>query len=122
MKVRKPRWRVSYAMKDAARRMIEDIRQQMAEHKDRFMFQSRMTDAGTEIKLLLTRRDVSKAEEDLSLLSCSYVRRFPDSVSSSKVINRGTWSEMQEWVMGSRCIDEVAEALDNQNKYTVYWD
>lgn len=120
-KERKPRWEVSYAMKDTARRVIEDIRNQVAEYKDRYMFLSQMVVSGAEIKLSLTRRDVSKSE-DVSMLSCSYERRMPDYVSSSGVIYRGTWEEMKEWIMGGHCIDEVAKTLDSQDKHTCYWD
>ena len=121
-KERKPRWDVSYAMKDAAWRMIEDIRSQVKEHKDRYMFSSQMVVSGAEIKLTLTRSDVTKTTEDISKLSCSYERRVPDYVSSSSVIHRGTWEEMKEWIMDSRCIDEAAKSLDSQDKETVYWD
>ena len=50
-KERKPRWEVSYAMKDAAWRMIEDIRSQVREHEDRYMFPSKMVVSGAEIEL-----------------------------------------------------------------------
>ncbi len=120
-KERKPRWTVSHAMKDAAWHMIENIRSQVAENKDRYLFSSQMVVSGAEIKLSLTRSDASKSE-DVSMLSCSYEKMVPDYVSSSSVINRGTWEEMEEWIISSRCIDEVAIALDNQDKHTSYWD
>ena len=120
-KTRKPRWDVSYAMKDAAWRMIEDIRGQVREYGNRYMFPSKTVVSGAEIKLTLTRRDTTKSE-DISMLSCSYERRTPNYVSSSSVIERGTWEEMKDWIMGSQCINEVAKALDSQDKETVYWD
>lgn len=120
-KERKPRWEVSYAMKNTAWRMIEDIRNQVAEREERYMFSSQMVVVGAEIKLTLTRSDVAKTE-DMSLLSCSYEKRAPGYVSSSNVINRGTWEEMKDWIMGNRCIDELAKTLDNQDKHTFYWD
>ena len=120
-KARKPRWDVSYAMKDAAWRMIEDIRGQVREYGNRYMFPSKTVVSGAEIKLTLTRRDTTKSE-DISMLSCSYERRTPNYVSSSSVIERGTWEEMKDWIMGSQCINEVAKALDSQDKETVYWD
>ena len=120
-KERKPRWEMSYVMKDAAWRMIEDIRNQVAEHTDRYLFSSQIIVSGSEFKLSLTRSDVSKTE-DISMLSCSYEKRVPNYVSSSSVINRGTWDDMKGWIMGGQCIDEVAMALDSQDKYTVFWD
>ena len=120
-KERKPRWEVSHAMKDTAWRMIEDIRGQVREHKERYMFTSKMVVSGAEIELTLTRDDVTKTK-DISMLSCSYERRVPDYVTSSSVINGGTWDEMKEWIMGSRCIDDVAKKLDSHDKHTVYWD
>jgi hypothetical protein len=120
-KERKPSWEVAHAMKDIAWRMIEDIRGQVRNHKDRYMFPSKMVVSGAEIELTLTRSDVTKTK-DISMLSCAYERRVPDYVTSSGVINRGTWEEMKEWIMGSQCIDEVAKKLDYQDKHTVYWD
>ena len=120
-KERKPRWEVSHAMKDTAWRMMEDIRSQVREHKERYMFSSKMVVSGAEIQLTLTRSDVTKTK-DLSMLDCSYERRVPDYVSSSCIINRGTWEEMKEWIMGSQCIDEVARKLDDFDKHTIYWD
>ncbi len=120
-KIRKPRWETSYAMKDAAWRMIEDIRNQVAEYKDRFVFSSRMVVSGAEIVVSLTRRDTTKSE-DISMLACSYEKRVPNYVSSHSVIERGTWEEMKEWIVGSQCIDELAKTLDSQDKKTVYWN
>lgn len=120
-KERKPRWEISNAMKDTAWRMIEGIRCQVTEHKDRYLFSSQMVVSGAEVKLSLTRCDVTKSE-DISMLSCSYERRVPDYVTSSSVICRGTWEEMKEWIMGSQCIDDVAKELGNTDKYIVYWD
>ena len=53
-KERKPRWEMSHAMKDAAWHMIENIRSQVAENKDRYLFSSQMVVSGAEIKLSLT--------------------------------------------------------------------
>ena len=120
-KERKPRWEVSYAMQDAAWRVMENIRGQVREHKDRYVFSSKMVLPGAEIELTLTRSDVAKTE-NMSMLSCSYERRVPDYVSSSCVIERGTWEKMKDWIMGSLCIDEVARKLDDFDKHTFYWD
>ena len=120
-KERKPKWEFSHVMKDAVWRMIEDIRNQVKENMDRFTFSSKIVVSDSEIELTLTRSDVTMSE-DISTLSCSNEKRIPYYITSRNIINRGTWDDMKEWLMGDQCINEVAKAFNNQYKYTTYWD
>lgn len=119
-KKRKPRWTVSYAMQDAAWRMIVDVRGQIAERPDGYLFRSEtMTDRGT--ITFEAQKSYAMDGKGLSNISCSFKSRF-ENASTNCYLIRDSWENIKTWLMDDNNIEEVAKTLDGAYNHTHSWD
>lgn len=119
-KKRKPRWTVSAAAKDAAWRMVNDVRQQVNERKEGHLFRSEiMTDRGP--VTLEAQKSYAMDGNGLSNVSCSFENRL-ENASANCYLIRDSWENVKAWLMDDNNIEDVAKTLDGAYKHTHSWD
>ena len=119
-KERKPKWTVSSSMRDAAERMIVDVRGQLKEHPDGHVFKSEtMTDRGAVV--LEVWKSFAMDGNGLSTVSCSFENRA-EGASTHGTFERDSWENIVAWIMDDNNMERLAEALDSAYKHTHYWD
>lgn len=119
-KERKPKWTVSYDMRDVADRMIVDVREHLKEHPGGHVFKSEaMTDRGPVV--LEVKKNVEMDGNGFSTVSCSF-ENMAEGASTHGTFERDSWENIVAWIMDDNNMERLAEALDSVYKHTHYWD